>query len=357
MPPSLRYSNPVILRNFWCVTAAVIAASLAAAPVALARPQDATGAVRERLNRVGSDLFSPTPHPSQAIEELKAILAAAPDSPEAHMLLGIAYRAQGTPELMGEAVAELRQALALNPELTPARLILARVYLDLARASRARDELQVALQRAPNDLQLLTLLAEAERQTGNPKRAVEVSRQVLDADPKFDQARYYLGLALLDLHQTTAAVQELERVVKSGSNPAETNLALGMAYLETSHVDAAIRTLTEATRVDPSRPEAHIQLARAYRLKGLLTNAARELALAAPGTSGTLSALYQNVEVDYYLEEGMLRMQQGRLEGAVQSFEKVLALDSGHEIARRELDEARKRLRERAQKKSPGSPR
>ena len=85
---------------------------------------------------------------------------------------------------MGEAVAELRQALALNPELTQARLILARVYLDLARASRARDELQVALEKVPNDRQLLTLLAEAERQLGNPKRTVELTRQVLAIDPE-----------------------------------------------------------------------------------------------------------------------------------------------------------------------------
>ena len=83
------------------------------------------------------------------MRELKAILAVAPDSPEAHMLLGVAYRAQNEPDLMGEAVAELRQALALNPELTQARLILARIYLDLARASRAREELQTALERLP----------------------------------------------------------------------------------------------------------------------------------------------------------------------------------------------------------------
>ena len=100
---------------------------------------------------------------------------------------------------MGEAVAELRQAIALNPELTQARMILARIYLIWPEQSRARDELQVALERVPNHPQLLTLLAEAERQLGNPKRAVELSPKVLAADPKSHQARYYLGLALLDL--------------------------------------------------------------------------------------------------------------------------------------------------------------
>jgi tetratricopeptide (TPR) repeat protein len=346
----------VLLKQICRALAAVLLAGLVAgAPSARARQQD-PAAVRERLNRVGSDLFSPSPHPAEAVRELKAILAVAPDSPEAHMLLGIAYRAQNDPDLMGEAVAELRQALALNPELTQARLILARIYLDLARASRAREELQTALERLPNEPQLLTLLAEAERQMGNPKRSVELARQVLAAQPAFAQARYYLGLALLDLADPAGAARELEQVVATGANPAEANLSLGMAYLETRRFDAAVKVLREATRVDPSRPEGHVQLARAYRLKGLLNDAARELKLAAPGTSGTLAALYQNVEVDYYLEEGLLRLAQGRLEGAVQALEKVLTLDARHAVAERSLAEARKRLRERTTKHPPGPP-
>jgi tetratricopeptide (TPR) repeat protein len=338
------------------LAAAVLGGIVAAGPLVLAQPPDAA-AIRERLTRVGSDLFSPTPHPDEAVRELKAILAVAPDSPEAHLLLGVAYRAQNQPDLMGEAVAELRQALALNPDLTQARLILARIYLDLARASRAREELQSALERMPNEPQLLTLLAEAERQMGNPKRAVELTRQVLATSPALAQARYYLGLALLDLDQPGAAIQELERVAATGANPAEANLSLGVAYLETRRFDDAVRVLREAVRANPQSPEGHIQLARAYRLKGLLNDAARELQLAAPGTSGTLAALYQNVEVGFYLEEGLLRLAQGRLDGAVQSLEKVLTLDARHAVAQQGLAEARKRLRERAQKKAPGSPR
>lgn len=344
---SLQYSNPVTLRKFGIVTTLLVAMC---AP-ARARQEPA---LRERVNRVGSDLFSPTPRAAEAIKELKAILAIAPDLPEAHLLLGVAYRVQGNPDLMGEAVAELRQALALNPDLTQARMILARIYLDLARASRARDELQIALDKVPDNPQLLTLMAEAERQLGNPKKAVELSRHVLEIDPKFDQARYYLGLALIDLRQTAAAIQELERVAASGSNPAESNLSLGMAYLEARRFDDALRVLREATKADPSRPEGRIQLARAYRLKGLLDDAARELKLAAPATSGSLSALYQNIETDYYLEQGLLRMAQGSFDTAVQSFEKVLTLDPNHAVAQLSLAEARKRLDERARKKTPG---
>jgi cytochrome c-type biogenesis protein CcmH/NrfG len=312
-------------------------------------------AIQEQVNRVAADLFSATPHPAEAIRQLKAILAADPGLAEGHMFLGIAYRAQGSPELMGEAVAELRQALALNPSLALARMTLARIYLDLARADRAREELAVALKQNPRHPQILAMSGEAERQLGNPGRSVELTRQALQIDPTFVQARYYLALALLDSQQHAEAVREMELVVKSGANPAEAYLGLGTAYLGAGRVDDALSALREAAKLDPARPETHIRLSRAYRAKGLLARAVQELELAKPTGPAGLSALYQNIESDLYMEEGLVRMQQGRLEAAAESFQRVLNADSTHEPAKQQLAEVRKRLQERAKKK-PGGP-
>ena len=127
------------------VTVSLLLAMLVVLRAPAAAQASGDRAVQDKLSRIGTDLFSVTPHPADDIRELKEILAAAPSLPEAHLLLGIAYRAQGSPDLMAEAVAELRQALALKPDLVLARLTLARVYLDMARALRARDELDAAL--------------------------------------------------------------------------------------------------------------------------------------------------------------------------------------------------------------------
>lgn len=312
--------------------------------------------ILETLNRVAADLFSATPHPAEAIRQLKAILAADPGLPDGHMFLGIAYRAQGSPELMGEAVAELRQALALNPSLALARMTLAHVYLDLARADRAREELAVALAQNPGHPQILAMSAEAERQLGNPRRSLELNRQALQVDATFVQARYYLALALLDLQQHAEAVREMELVVKSGANPREAYLGLGTAYLGAGRVDNALTALNEAARLDPARPETHIKLSRAYRAKGLLARAVKELQLAMPTGTAGLSALYQNIESDLYMEEGLVRMQQGRLEAAAESFQRVLDADSTHEPAKRQLAEVQKRLQEKARLKKQAGP-
>jgi tetratricopeptide (TPR) repeat protein len=316
-----------------------------------ANAQNATPpAIRERIDRVGADLFSTAPHAAEAIAELKSILAAEPGSAEAHMLLGLAYRIQGNTELLGEAVAELRQALALNPELNLARLSLARLYLDMARPARARDELTVALERTPGQPQLLAMLGEAERLLGNPKRSIELNQEVLAAQPEFVQARYYLGLALLESGDHAAAIKELQQVVQSGANPAEANLGLGTAYLAAGRTADAIAALRESVRLDPSKPDAHIRLAHAYRARGQLAEAAKELEAAAPSPE-SIAGLYTDVQTDYHLEEGLIRLAQGRLDAAAAAFEQVLALDANNAAAKAKLAEVNKR-----RQRPPGKP-
>lgn len=325
---------------------------LAASHVALARQTTLSPELQARLNRVAADLYSAQPRPAEAVKELTAILAAAPDCAEAHALLGMAYHAQKSPDLMGESIAELRQAIALKPSLVVARLMLARVYLDMARASRARDELESLRRDMPDDPQVLSLLGEAERALGNAQRSVDLTRQVLQRDPAFVQARYYLGLALLDLKQYPEAVRELQQVAQSGAKPAESFLALGIAHASAGHLDAAISALREALRADASSAEARIQLARAYRLKGRFADAAKELELAAPAATTGVNALYRHLDTDLYMEQGLLHMQQGRLQGAADAFRKVLERDANHAEAKTRLAELQKRLKGRA--KSPG---
>ena len=308
------------------------------------------------LNRVGADLFSQTPRAERAIGELKALIAEHPGVAEAHMLLGVAYRVQGAPEMLGEAVAELRQALALKPDLVQARLILARLYMDMSRAQRAREELEFALEQMPAHPQLLSLLGEAERQLGNPKRGVELNRQALEAGAGFTQARYYLGLALLDLQQHEQAVQELQRVAESGENPAEANTALGRALVEAGRLKEASATFRRAIEADPSRADAHLQLARVLRVQGSLADADRQLTLALQAGEDGMGALYQSLKPENHMEEGILRTQQGRLQAAAEAFGRVLALDPNHEPAQRGLAEVRRRMQQRARPRKPVAP-
>jgi len=306
----------------------------------------AQSAPQERLARVRADLFARAEHVDEDVRELKEILAFDPRSAEAHALLGIAYRTQGTQELIGESVAEFRQALDIDPRLVAVRMYLARVYLDLGRPLRAREELETALTQAPGNPQFLAVLGESERQLKNPRRAVEVIRQALQADESLAQARYYLALALFDLGQRADAVRELERVVSSDPGVVDPYIALGTAYLDAGRVNDALQALGQGTRVDPSSPELHILLARGYRSGGLLQKAEAELALAAPKAGGTQAAYdfqRQRIDLDFYLERGGLDLQRGRLTAAAAAFRHVLEMDPNNDAATRGLAEVGRR--------------
>jgi tetratricopeptide (TPR) repeat protein len=321
----------------------VVCALITAAQVTAPPP------IQERLDRVRTDLFSRAERLTEDVRELKAILALDPRSAEAHLLLGVAYSTQGAKDLKGEAIGEFRQALDIDPGLVTVRFFLAHLYLDLGRAARAREELEAALVRTPGNPEFLALLGEAERQLKNPTRAIEVTRQALQADPSFAQGRYYLALALLDAGQRDEAIKELEQVVRAGVPIADPYRALGAAYVDAGRAAEAIQTLTDGLRLAPGRPDLVIALARAYRSRGLLDKADAQLAaLGAPkraALSDSSDYPYQQVELDFYLERGMIKLQRGQLAAAAEAFKKVLEFEPAHEAATRELAEVNRRLR------------
>lgn len=334
---------PEVLRILVC--AGLIAWQAAAPP-----------SIQERLDRVKGDLYSRTDRLDENVKELKEILAIDPRSADGHMLLGIAYSTWGSKELKGEAIGEFRQALDSNPRLVQVRFFLAHLYLDLGRAARAREELDAALAQTPGNPEFLALLGEAERRLKNPERAVQVTRQAVQADSTFAPGHFYLGLALLDAGHRDEAIRELEQVVRAGGAIAGAHLALGSAYIDAGRSAEAIETLTQGLRLDPSTSELHIALARAYRSSGLLEKADAELTRGRPKRSPVSDSSdypYQQVELDFQLERGLVKLQRGQLAAAAAAFEKVLALEPKHETATRELAEVKRRLRA----KKPGGTR
>ena len=312
-------------------------------PVRLTAQQRAASdkaSIDAQLKRVAAEIFAGTKRVDENIAELKAILAQDPQSAQAHMLLGIAYRTKGSPDLMGEAAGELRQAIQLDPSLAPARLYLAHLYLDLARPERAKAEMQTALEQLPGQPQFLALLGEAERQLGDAKGALDLTGKALEASPDFAEARYYQGLALYDLGRRDEAIQEFEQVLKAGGRRPEVYSSLGSAYLAAGRLDQAIASLTDAIKLDPSRPEPMIDLARAYRLKGEPSKAEAPLTQVRSMVAPTaVSGGDQRIQRDLYFEEGLLRLQLNQLEAAARSLRKVVDLDSSYGPGHRYLAE------------------
>ena len=293
---------------------------------------------RARLQRGGEHLRSN--ENGQAVRELKAAVALDPRSATAHMLLGQAYLAQGAYEMMAEAKAELQQALSLDPKLVWARFHLAKIHFDLGRLEKARDELERGLAERPNLPHFLTLLGEVNRKLGNASRSIELHRKALEADPSMTPAHYYLGLACLDLGNEQEARRELETAVRSSYVIPEMYVALGSLYARRGELAAAGDLFLKAVALDPSRPEGHVRLAEVYRLRKAYERALSELELATrEGKRFLTSPYFQQVKADTLFETARVYQDQGLAEKAIQAFGKVIEVDPEHGRTHRQLAE------------------
>ena len=121
-----------------------------------------------------------------AIQECKAALAEDPQYAAAHMLLGQAYLAQHSVSMVAEAKAELQQALDLDPELLWARFYLAKIYIDVGRMRRPKEQLERGLKDRPDVPHFLSLLGEVDRKLGNPEASLRIESEGARARPDDD---------------------------------------------------------------------------------------------------------------------------------------------------------------------------
>ena len=297
-----------------------------------------THLVRQALSRGGKHLREN--QLEQAISQFKKAVAVDPQSAEAHMLLGYAYRVQGRYHLLGEAKAELRQALALDPTLIWARFYLAKIYVDFERLQDANTQLDTIVQSNPDIPQVLALLGEVNRQLGDPDLSIEQNRRALELSPTLTTAHYYLGLAYLDLKREEEALGALNSAASSEGANADVYMALGSVYLEQKTLDKAIQAFKKAVEVDPLRPEGHLKLAKAYRLKGWLDRALAELQLTLPEEKSVPhSPYFQKVRSEIFFESGLTHEQTNNISRAIEAYLKALDLqpqngDAHHHLAK-----------------------
>ncbi|MPY89449.1 MAG: tetratricopeptide repeat protein [Luteitalea sp.] len=279
--------------------------------------------------------------PERAVATIKRALAVDPRCGLAHQLLAQAYLQQGTYETLSEARAELRQAVALDPTLVWARFHLARLYLDVGAADKAHEQLNAAVDLHPDLPHVQSLLGEAERQLGHPRRSVERQKRALALDATFAPAKYYLGLAYLDLEDEVAALPQLEAAAASGLPIAELYLTLGSVHEDARRLDRARVLYERAVAVAADRPEAHMRLARVLTRQGHAVRALDALARALPdGRRLPTTQYYQRLEAMIQLERGRALQVLGQWNDAARAYHEAVSISPDLGEGHRSLAEA-----------------
>ena len=141
------------------------------------------------------------------------------ESSLAHARMGLAYFAEGRPDL---AVGEYEEGLRIDPDATSIHL-----------------RLGIALDRL-----------------GKTAEAVDHFKAELRVRPQLAAGHYNLAFALQKIGKLPEAIAEYKKVLSIEPDDAVCHENLGMALLQQGNIDEAIQNFSEALRLDPNLKQA-----------------------------------------------------------------------------------------------------
>jgi tetratricopeptide (TPR) repeat protein len=183
---------------------------------------------------------------------------------------GIAAAGRGVPD---EAIACMRKAAALRPDLAPAQANLGLLLVAVGRHAEAEAPLRAALSLMPRDAALrnaLGIVLEALQRFGDAEKAY---RAALELDPRLAEAHANLGNCLRRLGQLQQAEAHFVRAIELKPEFAVAHFNLGNLLQDLEEFDRAIAEYRQALAVRPDYLEALNNLGSCLRTQGLVDEA------------------------------------------------------------------------------------
>jgi tetratricopeptide (TPR) repeat protein len=217
-----------------------------------------------------------------AITGLEQILANAPASSEAHLLLGQAYYRTDQKD---KAEDQFLAAFQLNPAAVPPLdsqdadewLKIGNAHADLSQLDEALAAYQTALKISPDKAAALTNVGVVYYQQGKFDDAVQQLQKALEIDPQDAETQYMLGATYVQQQKLDEAEKSFNTAIELKPDLAEAYTGLGNVQLARKNVDEAVKTLQEATSLQPDQAEAWLALGQAYAVQGSKTEASQAL--------------------------------------------------------------------------------
>ncbi len=201
----------------------------------------------------------------QAIRLVRNVIAAAPASvplDEAYNVLGLALYYERVYE---DAILELRRAIKINPANTAATFNIktirtrlehfnaARIYSRMGDHVGAIEEYRYSISLDPRFIDARYRLGIELLQNGDTAEALKELRRaesISEQYSKIHEIRYGMGLALRDLGQVDEAKKQFEQVIKSRARFAPAYNELGKLLMIRKDFKAAIQRFAQAIEVD-----------------------------------------------------------------------------------------------------------
>lgn len=171
------------------------------------------------------------------------------------MVEGVA--AAKDPRMQTRAVALLREAIQIDPNLWEARFDLGVVLANMGDLAHAEDELKAAAKIAPDREEVVVAIAEVRRRRGSNKEAAAALEEFVKNHPRALAARTLLVTALRDSGQYDKAIAQAREVLVRKPGDATALAELALCHLGKGERDTAQLLVKQALDVDPKSAVAH----------------------------------------------------------------------------------------------------
>ena len=226
------------------------------------------------------DLLVPTflqaNNPSEALNQMNAVLAKKPDDLPALLVTGMIYSQM---KEFNKARDAYEKVIAANPTLVLALNNLAYIYAEkLNDLKRASELAQKARSNTPTNPSVLDTLGWITYKQGDYKQAADLLRESVAKSPDNPEIQFHLGMAEYMMGRTDVARAALEKAVGSatdfdGKDEARRRLAsLGKGGGAGENLSAA--ELEASLKQQPSDPVGLARLGEAYEKQGGVAKAA-----------------------------------------------------------------------------------
>jgi len=195
----------------------------------------------------------------------RAILALAPDDPDALHLLGVLASQTGRAD---QGVELIRRAIAAVPGNAEFHANLALALRKAARLDQAIGAYRRATELAPDRPETWFNLAKACLDQGEFEPAVLAFRRALTLRPAYPDAENNLGVALTRLGDLDGALAAYQRALALDASHVTTSGNLAATLYNLGRIDEAIAMARRAIALDDGCAEAHLALGASLLISG-----------------------------------------------------------------------------------------
>lgn len=196
-----------------------------------------------------------------------------PPDAKLYAQLGTVYEKLG---VWKKAIHYYKKAIALDPDILPLRWSLATVALEKGLPNISIQQCRKILQKEPQNIYALNMLAICYINTKEYKKAEEIVNEITNVAPEFVYKDIYLAMTKWSVGQVVECINILKNAIeKDPANITCRNL-LAMVYLHTNQLNLSLEQFQEIKKYDYKNIPAFLNIAKIYISTGNLKLAHKE---------------------------------------------------------------------------------